>query len=124
MVCCGVWVAEDQLHATTHGLLSHTRTQDVRGTSGQIHSESLTNDSAEMSIYPLEYLCPKWDTHSRHIDLVDDRCRVFSIILVGNQIADLVRLRAGSSRMASPVQIVQFRVRACVLALAVVASGR
>src|ERR1039457_4675291 len=42
---------------------------------------------------------------------------------VGILPADLVRLRAGSSRMASPVQIVQFCAHAGAPAPAVVASG-
>jgi hypothetical protein len=48
-------------------------------------------------IHPLEYLCSKWNTHSRYLDLADDRRRAFSIILVGNQIADTERLSAGSA---------------------------
>lgn len=39
------------------------------------------------------YLCTTRNTHPRYLDLADDRCRAFSIVLVGDQIlpADLVR---------------------------------
>jgi hypothetical protein len=37
-------------------------------------------------LYPLEYLCTKWNTYSRYPGLVDDRRAAFSIVLVGNQI--------------------------------------
>jgi hypothetical protein len=34
------------------------------------------------------------DTHSRSPDLADDRSRAFSIVLIGNQIAESVRTQA------------------------------
>ena len=38
------------------------------------------------------YLWTTQNTHPRYLDLADDRRRTFSIVLVGDQIVDLVRV--------------------------------
>jgi len=48
--------------------------------------------SAEMSISPCAYLYTGWHTHSRPADLACDYHAAFSIVSVGNQIADQERL--------------------------------
>jgi hypothetical protein len=40
---------------------------------------------------PGAYLCTKWNTHSRTLDPADDRRRAFSIVPIGNQIAESER---------------------------------
>jgi hypothetical protein len=42
--------------------------------------------------YVPAYLCTHRNTHSFCLDIADDRRAAFSIILVGNQIADSARL--------------------------------
>ena len=46
------------------------------------------------------YLCTRRNTHWRYPGLAGDRRRVFSIVLIGNQIADLVRLTTGTTKRA------------------------
>jgi hypothetical protein len=43
-----------------------------------------STSSAEMSTFnPRAYLCTKWNTHLRSLDLADDRREAFSIVLAG-----------------------------------------
>ena len=49
-----------------------------------------------------------WNTHSRSSRLAGARCGVFSIVLIGNQIAESARKIDSYPRQYARVQIVQF----------------
>ena len=69
------------------------RTASRRGRRGLCAGQPRSAHSPKRAIHPLEYLCTKWNTNSRYLDLAGDRRRAFSTVLVGNQMADSERVR-------------------------------
>lgn len=62
------------------------REQMIRVAAGGASADSLARPKIAFRLSA--YLCAKWNTHSRVLHLACDRRRVFSIVLIGNQIAD------------------------------------
>ena len=54
----------------------------------------------KLVLRPAVYLFTTWNTHPCFPDPADDYRAAFSIILVGNQIADSVRLTIGTTKRA------------------------
>jgi hypothetical protein len=62
----------------------------------------------EIACRPGVYLCTKWNTHSRALGLAGDRHRAFSIVRVGNQIAEYLLLSSMRTARLGGIQITLF----------------